>query len=278
MSRANVTVFLVALAFGAMAMGCKQKVGGSCAAGQLVCADEASALTCGADSKFAAVSCRGPKGCSGSAKSVLCDNSLAAEKDRCDEEGDFACSVDKKSALTCKGGTFVVGETCKGARGCEVKGNSVSCDNDIADLNDPCLSDFQDYACTQGTNPTLLSCTAHKMTALNSCRGPKGCRIVEQDKKVEFACDDSIAAENDPCDELSEKACSTDKKSVLECKGHKFAVLKACPGPKGCSTDDKEGSIDCDTEAASAAAPADPAKAAPLAVAEHKAAKAKKGK
>ena len=35
----------------------------------------------------------------------------------------------------------------------------------------------------------------NKMTDLNSCRGPKACRVFElpQEKKVDFVCDDSVA-------------------------------------------------------------------------------------
>jgi hypothetical protein len=201
----------------------------------------------------------------------MCDNSLATLSDGCAEKGDVACAVDKKAALECQDNKFVVGETCKGARGCEVKdGDKIRCDNDVSDADDPCHF-VNDYACTPDKG-MLLKCLDHKMTKLNSCRGHKGCRVFEipEEKKIEFVCDDSVAMENDPCDEDNEHACSMDKKAIYVCKSNKFVSLKACPGPQGCSFDDKAEKFSCDTSS-------DPGKAVDV-TRPTPAAMAKKGK
>lgn len=244
------TVWLAVAAGALLAAACKPpKAGDKCIAGQIACADGTSALTCGPDGKYASIGCRGPQGCVQKGKNVECDDTLALENDGCDEEGEVACSVDKKSALECHGGKFAVEETCKGARGCTVKDDKISCDNDIADPGDPCHF-IGDYGCTSDKS-FVVKCVDKKMQKLNSCRGAKGCRVFElpEEKKVEFVCDDSIAQENDECDEESEHACSMDRKSLYACKSGKFAVAKACAGPKGCTFDDKGEKFLCDATA-----------------------------
>jgi hypothetical protein len=231
--------------------GCNEKVGGKCVPGQAVCADNTSALTCGADSKFASMACRGPKGCLKKGGIIACDNSVAQLNDGCNEENDVACSTDKKTALECHGGKFVVGETCKGTKGCEIKEEKITCDNDVADVDDPCHF-IGDYACTSDKT-YVLKCVDHKMTKLNSCRGTKACRVFElpQEHKIEFVCDDSVAQLNDPCDEEGEFACAVDRKAIYQCKSNVFTMLKACTGPKGCVFDDKGEKFECDATAGS---------------------------
>ncbi len=62
------------------------------------------------------------------------------------------------------------------------------------------------------------------------CRGPKGCSGAAP------VCDESVAKEGDPCttDGAKETACSSDMKSTLVCRDGRFAVGRACRGPKGC--------------------------------------------
>jgi hypothetical protein len=243
---AFVTIGLLGIAL----VGCKPaKAGDKCVAGQATCVGTAGALTCGTDGKFRSMSCRGPKGCAVSGGTINCDDTIAQEKDGCDEDGEVACSTDKKAALECHGGSFGVGETCKGPHGCVVDGDKIKCDNDISDPDDPCHF-IGDYACS--SDKTLaLKCVDHKMQKLNSCRGTKGCRVFElpAEKKVEFVCDDSVADLNDPCDEDGEHACSMDKKSLYVCKTSKFGLLKPCGGAKGCAFDEKGEKFECDTAA-----------------------------
>jgi hypothetical protein len=223
--------------------GCKPKVGDKCSgAGLPRCSDPATALTC-SNGLVTAMPCRGPKGCTSNASQVQCDNSLALAGDGCDAPGDVACGVDHKSALECQNGKFALAETCKGARACEVQGDKISCDNDVADLGDPCRIEA-DYACTSD-KLMALKCVSKKFQPLNTCRGKDGCRVLElpEEQKTEFVCDDSIAQENDACDTESEEACSMDKTEIFRCKSAHFAKDHPCPG--GCSFDAKGETFVC---------------------------------
>jgi hypothetical protein len=222
---------------------CKPKPGDKCSGGGLpLCADPASGLIC-ENGVVTVLPCRGVKGCSTSGSTVACDNSLALVDDACDQPNDVACSVDHKSALECQNAKFALAETCKGARGCAVDGDKISCDNDVADLGDPCQVEG-DYACTSD-KLMALKCTAHKFDALNTCRGKDACKVIElpEEKKTNFVCDDSIAQENDACDTPGEEACSLDKTEIFTCKANHFAKDRACPG--GCSFDEKGERFTC---------------------------------
>ena len=128
-----------------------------------------------------------------------------------------------------------------------------------------------DYACTTDKKLALKCGADHTMAVLNTCKGAKGCRAHEipDEKKVEFICDDAVADLNDPCDENGEKACTQDRKAILECRANKFTLLTQCPG--GCSFDAAGEKFQCDTAGAAVAAGDAPAAGA-------KKGSAKKGK
>ena len=232
----------------------KPKAGDPCSGSAASCVDPTSALFCGSGT-LKPMTCRGPLGCKAANNAVTCDDTIAQLNDGCDEDNEVACQVDKKAALECKGGVFTVGETCKGPNGCVVAGEKITCDNDVSDENDPCHFDG-DYACASDKT-MIFKCVGHKMTPLNSCRGPKGCAVIELpvEKKMDFTCDDSVAKLGDACDESGEHACSMDKTEIMVCTGGKFTALKACNGPKGCSFDAKGEEFDCDTAAQATAQP-----------------------
>ncbi len=222
-------VVLVALA---LLSACKPKVGGKCSGASAVCIDKTSALFC-VDGLYAGMACRGDRGCAQRDTLVECDESVANEHDVCNAPDSIACSTDRKEALRCTNNRFVLDETCKGPTGCKLDPSQrISCDNDIADVNDPCHF-AGDFACTTDKS-LVLKCEANKMTPLNTCRGPDQCKIVQVPKQdnAEFHCDDSIAMEGDVCDTNGEEACSMDRKGMFVCLGNKFGSLKACPG--GC--------------------------------------------
>ena len=74
--------------------------------------------------------CRGANGCTSSAGKLNCDTSLAKEGDACDKklEGQaFACSPDESQLLVCKGGAFVLDETCKLGQKCGLVAGNTKC-------------------------------------------------------------------------------------------------------------------------------------------------------
>jgi hypothetical protein len=239
----------------AVAGGCKgsPKAGEACSAPEGACVDSTSMMAC-INGRFASMPCRGAAGCKTASSASDCDNSIASAGDPCDEPGDYACVLDKTTALTCREGKFVVEETCKGAGGCALRKDGLTCDNDISDPGDPCHA-VGDYACTTDKKLALTCSDGHVMVPLNSCKGAKGCRVVEHadEKKTEFLCDDAVADALDPCDEDGEEACAMDRKGLLKCKDHKFAPEKACS--RGCSFDEAGSKFECDDGASAAAGP-----------------------
>ena len=241
--------FIVASLVGiiVLATGCKPKLGAKCTAGTSFCTKAGGALFCGEDNKLVATGCGGPKGCVQQGKVAACDTSLSVAGDACEDNDNIACSTDKRSELDCKAHTWVVGATCKGAKGCETKSDELFCDHTIADKDDPCHRDGQ-IACTTD-KALILRCTNSVMTAIDACRGPKSCTFEEQPaaQRIEFNCDDSVAQEGDPCETENNHACAVDHKAIHVCKGKKFVSLKACSGAKGCTFDAATDKLSCDT-------------------------------
>jgi hypothetical protein len=227
--------------------GCKAKVGGKCKAGASACVKEGGALFCGDDNKYVATGCHGPNGCVPEGRTAACDQSVSLAGEYCEDNGNISCTVDKQAQLDCKDHKWVVGATCKGAKGCELKGDELFCDHTIADKADPCHRDGQ-IACTPD-KAFILKCSGGVMNAIVSCRGPKSCTFEEHPEReaIEFNCDDSVAQEGDPCEQENLHACSVDKKQIHVCKEHKFTLVKACPGPKGCTLDSVTERLLCDT-------------------------------
>jgi hypothetical protein len=253
--RARLLVVAIALSAVALLVACKPKAGGGCSGSAAVCVDKASALFC-ADGTFAPMACRGEKGCAQSGTVVECDESIAVEQDACNAPDAIACTPDKKEALRCTNKRFVIDETCKGPTGCKLdQEHKITCDNDIADVNDPCHF-AGDYACTNDKS-LVMRCEGNKMVPLNTCRGPGHCRIIQVPKtdKVDFFCDDSVAQDGDACDTNGEEACTMDKKGMFVCRGNKFGSVRPCPG--GCVHDERTDKYTCnDLTPGDAGAPA----------------------
>ena len=240
---------LASLVFGVFVVllgGCKPKLGAKCTPGSSFCTPD-GILFCGDENKLVSGGCHGPNGCVQHGKTASCDQSISQVGEGCLDNENVACTVDTKGELDCKNHKWVLGATCKGAKGCELKGDELFCDHTIADKDDPCHRDGQ-IACT--TDKTLIMrCQNNIMTAIDTCRGPKSCTFEEQPARqiIEFNCDDSIAAEGDPCASENNHACSVDGKGMHICKGGKFVAFKACAGAKGCRPDANSDKLLCDT-------------------------------
>jgi hypothetical protein len=159
--------------------------GDACAGRTNACSSDKKAyLTCGAGDKLAvAASCKGPNGCrvSSDGDNITCDFTFADVKDPCDTTDD-ACSTDHKAELACVAGKYAVRATCKGPDGCTLSpgkkgGSTISCDDHIADVGDPCF-DSERTACS-ADHKSLLTCTAQKYVVDRACKGPKGCTMTK---------------------------------------------------------------------------------------------------
>lgn len=143
-------------------------------------ADKKRMLECRQGHWVAAQSCLGDRGCTADDKKVVCDNSLANADDACNEENDFACSIDKTKALVCRGGKFVVTSQCKGKNGCRLSGDrssglKVDCDDSIANAGDPCDKE-NNFACAQDQQ-TILKCVGKQFVSDERCNPKQRCDI-----------------------------------------------------------------------------------------------------
>ncbi len=249
-ARRNALSTVLFAAIGVVFAACGQPtVGGKCTPGKGACVDAKSGLFCGADRTYKAMSCGGPNGCKLQGANVFCDNDVAIAGDGCDTPGDGACTSDGKTLLVCQAEKFALIDTCKGPGHCKVKGDTFSCDNDIADVGDPC-SNKGNYACTSDKT-MALQCADGKYGPIQTCRGPKACSVVRDKsnpKVVDIDCDFSVAAENDPCNFPGNESCSADKRTRLTCRGKKYTDATACTGPDGCAVrvNGKSATVTCD--------------------------------
>jgi hypothetical protein len=111
--------------------------------------------------------CRGERGCKVALDRATCDVGIAVAGDACREEGNRACSVDRRSMLACAAGKFQVILYCHGALGCRVGSEKVDCDDSIADVGDPCEAP-NDAACASD-GKRLLGCKDHKLALIRAC-------------------------------------------------------------------------------------------------------------
>jgi hypothetical protein len=165
---------------------CAPKAGDRCKPGEKRCAARASALVC-VDGTFASIPCGGPEGCAISSKrDLVCDNAIATIGDSCADDGDTACSADKRALLACKGRRFVASSPCRGARGCEISGDQVICDVGLAELGEACKRE-ENHACSVDRS-AMLVCRGGAFRLASHCRGARGC--VASASHVD--CDDAL--------------------------------------------------------------------------------------
>ena len=72
----------------------------------------------------------------------------------------------------------------------------------------------------------MLLCDGSTLALASSCRGPDGCTVRRDARKVD--CDDSVAIEGDPCDQPKRIACATDHKSELVCAEGRYSKKREC--------------------------------------------------
>ena len=218
--------------------GCnKPKPGAKCEMGQALCEDTANVLACQGD-VFVEAKCRGPGGCSKLGSKITCDDSISEEGDICLEAGseNRACSGDKKTSLLCSAGKFKAVQTCGGPRGCQIKGDLVTCDSKLAEKGDLCTSPGS-FACTPDKKARVECGPGGKFAFNRYCRGPSGCH------ELDFACDETVSEVGDPCGISGMFACNTDSTARLVCQGGQYVKDQPC-ARGGCSVT-PQGRIQC---------------------------------
>jgi hypothetical protein len=192
----------------------------------LVCGGAASALAC-VSGAWIELPCRGPRGCARRGDTDECDDAIAADGDVCPHNPpvDYACTTDRTKALICQHGRFSLWRNCRGPDKCDVvDGHIVHCDTTLGEAGDPCEKKGA-YACAVDRQ-TMLACGGTTLATASSCRGPQGCQVQRETRKVD--CDDSVAIEGDACESEKRIACTIDRKAELSCAGGKYVKKREC--------------------------------------------------
>ncbi len=142
-------------------------------------ADKKAMLECQKNKWVTSQTCLGERGCSINEKKITCDNSIANLDDKCPAEDDgidYACTPDKKAALVCRKGKFVMASPCKGPKACRVAGDKssgfkVECDDSVANVGDPCEKEGH-YACAPDER-SIVRCKDKKFVQDDKCTKPK---------------------------------------------------------------------------------------------------------
>jgi len=145
---------------------------------------------------------------------------------------------DKTTALACRGGVFAE-ITCAGPLGCQNYKQHANCDTSVASLNDPCMGEEDEYACSPDRKHALV-CKGNAFQTHLECRGKAGCAMLGRT----VSCDTSIAAKDDPCRSQGAVACGDDQKHMLVCRDGKFVVYRYCRGQYGCFSKGEAPSCD----------------------------------
>ena len=201
--------------------------GGKCKdAEPIACVGKDRALVC-VSGAWSELPCKGAAGCTVHGDSAECDDTIAAEGDPCphDPPVDYACTPDHAEALVCQDGRFVVWRHCRGPALCQVEGGrNIRCDTTLGEPGDPC-GQAGTYSCSTDRS-LMLACDGASFRAASSCRGPAGCGVERESRKVE--CDDAVAEEGDACDQAKRITCSVDGKAELVCADGKFERKREC--------------------------------------------------
>jgi len=150
-------------------------------AGDYVCsADGKTMLECQKNKWTLYQSCFGERACTMEQKKVRCDNSLANLNEVCREEDDYACSIDRKTALVCRQGKFTLAGVCRTKNGCRVVGEKatgfkVECDDSIANIGDPCDKEGH-FACAPDEKQ-IVKCVGKKFVADDKCKPRERCAV-----------------------------------------------------------------------------------------------------
>jgi len=155
-----------------------------CTVDDLACStDKKAELRCDQTKFVKIATCGGTDGCtvvpSGKGNTLTCDDHIAQNGDLCSDNGRSACTVDKQSVLTCKGGHFAIAASCHGPTGCRVIPNpsagttTIACDRNIAEVDDRC-NDGANACSADGTS--LLTCRTGRLVVAKRC---KACRVID---------------------------------------------------------------------------------------------------
>jgi hypothetical protein len=144
-------------------------------------------------------------------------------------DGPPICGADQRSVVQCQRGSWVLLQSCPGARGCGIANNMIQCDaapmatqpQAPVGVGIPCAAEGG-YDCTPDRR-NLTICRGGRTAIASTCRGSRGCNVGNA-----VDCDHSMALVGDPCDGPKEIACSQDSRSLLRCTNGVYQVGEPC--------------------------------------------------
>lgn len=227
----------------AASAACKKKppaAGDPCVGAELVCDSPKSALVCGPSGRLAASPCRGPKGCAGG-DAPACDLSIGKAGDPCEvvpgRPPRAACTDDGRTGLVCRDGALAPAFDCT-RLDCHLEGEKATCAAMTAAPGYACVAEGG-TVCGEDQR-SILRCGSGRFARTLGCHGKLGCTGA-----LDPPCDDTVAAEGDPCALSGFVACSEDGRVELICKNGRFSHSRAC-ARSGCEvTDIARKRIEC---------------------------------
>jgi hypothetical protein len=148
--------------------------------------DRKKELLCTAGKFTVRRTCKGDDACTVQGNLIRCDDDIGDIGDPCVQEpGDanYACSVDKKFEIVCRGNKFEPSNTCRGPKGCWIEGEAVRCDNSVARVGEICRP-VDNNACSEDAKSQLHCSPPGKWAQGRECKG-EGCKV----KGNELLCD-----------------------------------------------------------------------------------------
>lgn len=149
----------------------KPKVGTECSGTGVFCKDKESMLEC-IDDKWAAIPCRGKKGCTGTTV-VSCDHTIAKAGDACGKDENYSCTEDGKSQAKCVDGKWKQVAECRGPKACVTKFPFSNCDQSIVKEGDACEKDGN-AACSEDAS-AVMECKSGKYGTGQKCAAGTKC-------------------------------------------------------------------------------------------------------
>jgi hypothetical protein len=143
-------------------------------------------------------------------------------------KGAESTCVDNKSALVCRGGTFVQ-VACEGPLNCANFQDHANCDTSVASAGAACMGEDDEYGCSADKKSALV-CKGGRFEPYLPCRGKSGCAMLGR----QVSCDQSVAAKGDACKTQGAVACGDDQKHMVVCRDGKFDLHRFCRGKYGC--------------------------------------------
>jgi hypothetical protein len=192
------------------------------------CTDKKDALVC-VSGKLEALACRSINGCMDMGDgNDDCSNETQMMGEPCKDEGNYSCSIDAKEMLKCDSKHWIMVDDCKGQNGCQSSASGAKCDKGTETAGASCSAQNEGNGSCSPDGKSLLMCRSGKMVLAATCKGLNGCR----QRGTDLDCNQTVADIGDPCFE-GKYACSTDRKTRLQCRSGKMAKDRTCN--KSCS-------------------------------------------